>query len=209
MTSPVRGYPLSPSSWDREYREGKWGRLNEVSEIGRYGLIAAYVRRFGTGGQLLDLGCGEGILHRYVYPFISSYTGIDASLSALSRAEVEAGQGRTLCADLDGYPLEELGHFDVAVANEVLYHLVDPLAMVRRAHRHLGHGGVLVVSMFDPPSSSRWRNIVGDIWEGLDSCGWPRLASSRVSNAEDGLSWNIRAWLSATPESLSRETPEL
>jgi 2-polyprenyl-3-methyl-5-hydroxy-6-metoxy-1,4-benzoquinol methylase len=96
----------------------------------------------GVGpGALLDLGCGRGELTR--------------KLCGLGRFRVTAIdltfdpgiEGITFCKrDLE-QPFElQPGSFDVVVSTEVIEHLRDPFAFLRRAAEMLRPGGTLVVS---------------------------------------------------------------
>lgn len=194
MTIGPRGRPLTPEAWDREYREGKWEYLDTPGEAGRYGVIAAYTHHFAAGGRVLDLGCGEALLFRHLEGFVGGYVGLEASAVAVERARVPPGRGRVLCADVSAQDLSELGGFEVAIANEVLYHLLDPLELIHRLRRHLEPGGVLIVSMFEPSPESRWQPIVAGIWQALDTAAGPSLAGSRVVDLSSHLAWNVRVF---------------
>lgn len=142
--------PLPRRAWEEQYRAGVWSFLEEPSELARYGVVAAAVRRLRPAGAVLDLGCGEGVLADHLRPDgYRSYLGIDLSKAAVAAAAA-AGRAdaatRFAVADAEDWPLE--GAFDAVVLNECLYYMRRPLALAGRAWSALRPGGVLVVSMF-------------------------------------------------------------
>lgn len=144
--------PLPRRAWEEQYRAGTWGFLEEPGELARYGVVAAAVRRLRPGGDVLDVGCGEGLLAEHLGPdACRRYLGIDLSAAAVAAAvrRTEGGArsaARFAVADADDWPLR--GAFDAVVLNECLYYLREPLEAARQALAILRPGGILVVSMF-------------------------------------------------------------
>jgi 2-polyprenyl-3-methyl-5-hydroxy-6-metoxy-1,4-benzoquinol methylase len=123
--------------------------------------ILAHVPRRAT--RVLDLGCATGT------------TG--AALKQRQDVEVvgverepayaqEAGQrlDRVITADVEALDVAGLGRFDALIAADVLEHLVDPWAALRRYAALLQPGGTAVVSL---PNVGHWSTYAyrrGGTW---------------------------------------------
>jgi len=108
---------------------------------------------------ILDVGCGAGVLRRYLpTDQLSSYLGVDPIAAAIEQARVHADE-RSEFRQVD--PMcAELGEFDVVVCNEVLYFADDPLALADRAGRFVRPGGHLLVSIWRHPGDTLlWRHL--------------------------------------------------
>ena len=137
----------SAQTWETQYAAGRWDFLAQLSELGRFSILAGYICHLKPGGAVLDTGCGQGVLlRRLPSSCYSRYVGIDVSGSAISVAQKQQNECSTfLAADCEEYSPAE--HFDVIVFNEVLCCLRDPLRTVERYARSLNPGGLLLVSM--------------------------------------------------------------
>jgi 2-polyprenyl-3-methyl-5-hydroxy-6-metoxy-1,4-benzoquinol methylase len=141
------GLLQSAQTWEAQYAAGRWDFLAQLSELGRFSILAGYICHLKPGGSVLDTGCGQGVLlRRLPSSCYSKYVGIDVSGSAISVAQKQQNERSTfLAADCEEYSPAE--HFDVIVFNEVLCCLRDPLRTVERYARSLNPGGLLLVSM--------------------------------------------------------------
>jgi SAM-dependent methyltransferase len=118
------------------------------------GTIAARARELlPPGGSVLDLGCASGGLLELLRPDASHLAGLELSASAAKAAAEVADllvQGALEDPDL---PFEA-GFYDLVVLADVLEHLADPLASMRRATGWCKPGGALLVSV---PNVAHWR----------------------------------------------------
>ena len=155
-----RGEKQDPGrKWEDEYRNDRWRWLRDLSELGRYGVIAAYVRRLKPGGSVLDVGCGEGVLQEHLAGAYSPYMGIDFSAEAVRRAsERQDVRTRFLVADATTFTTAD--RFDLVILNECLYLFDHPLEVARRYEAFLNPGGLLIVSMYGEAKPRRvWRAL--------------------------------------------------
>lgn len=75
-------------------------------------------------GGILELGCGEGTLFRYLAErFQNAYVGVDISEVALSSARRHT-TGEYHCGTLESFVPSR--NFDAIVFGEVLYYVSDP-----------------------------------------------------------------------------------
>jgi SAM-dependent methyltransferase len=180
---PYRKPEISQERWEQEYRDGCWSHLQEARELAHYSVITGYYTHYRPGGSLLDVGCGEGVLQRRLYPLgYSRYLGIDKSQEAIARAQTQRDTRTEFrCADVETYSLQD--RFDVIVFNELLYYLQDPVDVVRRLTRSLSPGGVAIISMLRWTSSRR-------IWRSLDR-SMPIEDGVTVTHRDVG-SWDVK-----------------
>jgi 2-polyprenyl-3-methyl-5-hydroxy-6-metoxy-1,4-benzoquinol methylase len=128
-----------------DYRSGAAQHSNAYLE----GPVTAMLRMTEPSERLLDAGCGNGSLSslfrryaRNVYAFDLSESGV-----AIARQVLGADRARVASVYEDFTRLfADAPQFDVIVSCEVIEHLYDPRAFVRRAHEALEPGGHLVLS---------------------------------------------------------------
>jgi SAM-dependent methyltransferase len=105
-----------------------------------------FIERQARGGRLLDIGCGYGYF-QYRLGDNWQATGLEISAAAVSKGRERLG------VDIRQGTLEQAafedGSFDAVTMWDVLEHLPDPVAELRRAHRVLRPGGVIGISTCD------------------------------------------------------------
>jgi SAM-dependent methyltransferase len=181
-------------------------------EAGRRATAAHLLHLIGErvpGGRLLDVGCGHGLLLDEARSRGYETVGLELSRSAARHAREVLG------LDVREAPVEDFADdegFDVVVLVDVLEHLDDPVAAVRRCAALLRPGGVLCVVTPDP--SSVTARLAGRRWWGYvpaHACLLPR-ATLRELVAACGLvistdvplvrSFSARRWASGLAERL-------
>lgn len=97
--------------------------------------------------RVIEVGCGSGATGRLAKSNgkASYYLGIDIDAKA---AELAAeGLDRVICGNIEEIDLSELaGQFDVLILSEVLEHLIDPDASLKKLASCLRSGGVVYAS---------------------------------------------------------------
>jgi SAM-dependent methyltransferase len=181
-------------------------------EAGRRATAAHLLDRIGAQvprGRLLDVGCGHGLLLDEARSRGYETVGLELSRSAARHAREALGLD-VREAPVEGFADDE--GFDVVVLADVLEHLDDPVAAVRRCAALLRSGGVLCVVTPDP--SSLTARLAGRRWWGYvpaHACLLPR-ATLRELVAACGLvistdvplvrSFSARRWASGLAERL-------
>jgi len=98
------------------------------------------------GRNVLDLGCGGGLLAVPLSQAGAHVTGIDQSVRSLQEAQLRATPDtRFMAGDIRAVPLPD-GTFDVVLLADVLDHLPDYSTALSEAARLLRPGGQLFVS---------------------------------------------------------------
>ncbi|HWD64490.1 MAG TPA: bifunctional 2-polyprenyl-6-hydroxyphenol methylase/3-demethylubiquinol 3-O-methyltransferase UbiG [Solirubrobacteraceae bacterium] len=105
-----------------------------------------------SGGQLLDVGCGGGLLAPHVHGY--HHVGVDLSPTALAVAAEHGVEG--VEADVAALPFAD-SSFDVVVAGEILEHVTDLPGTVADALRVLKPGGAFIC---DTINSTRLARLV-------------------------------------------------
>lgn len=99
-----------------------------------------------TNKNIVDLGCGGGLLSLPLLKRGAKVTGVDISPASIEVAEnVAQGTGRFFCSDVREVPLPSAS-FDYALLADVLDHLPDYPRALQEAARLLKPGGLLYVN---------------------------------------------------------------
>lgn len=184
---------LADTWWDTDGEFGQLHKLNPVriafirdhvlAHFGREGRRGAGTAGPFAGLDLVDLGCGGGLLTEPMARLGASVTGIDAEAKAIGVAVAHAApQGLDIdyrCA-LPEALAREGRSFDVVLAMEVIEHVADIDAFVAACARLIAPDGAMVVSTLNrtfkalalakigaeyvlrwvPPGTHDWRKFV-------------------------------------------------
>ncbi len=180
---PYRRPDIAQDQWEQEYRDGCWNYLQSARELAHYSVILGYYMHYCSGGSVLDVGCGEGVLQRRLRALgYARYLGIDSSEQAIARAQAQQDTLTEFrCANAETYSPQE--RFDVIVFNEVLYYLRDPVGVVRRLTCALNPDGIAIVSMFRIGSRRQ-------IWLSLERA--VRIEDGVTVTHHDVGSWDVK-----------------
>jgi 2-polyprenyl-3-methyl-5-hydroxy-6-metoxy-1,4-benzoquinol methylase len=166
--------------------------LRDVEEMGRYAVIAAYVRHYTRQPRVLDLGCGEAILYEHLSSPLH-YTGLDLSAAALSIARVPAERAKLIAGDVETFTFAPDDRFDAIVLNEVLYYVNDPKSVLERCLPLMAPPGIVVVSMFSPiQAEGAWPSKVEAAWRAVEQAPLRAIDETELSNVPSRRSWRIR-----------------
>jgi len=118
------------------------------------------------GQQVLDVGCGGGILSEAMAGKARHVTGIDLATRPLGVARLhamEAGVANLEYREIAAEALaaEQPGRFDVVTCMEMLEHVPDPSSIVRACHTLVRPGGWVFFSTLNRNAKSFLFAIVG------------------------------------------------
>ncbi|MBA2728966.1 MAG: 3-demethylubiquinone-9 3-O-methyltransferase [Parachlamydiaceae bacterium] len=119
-------------------------------------------KRFDGGVDVLDIGCGGGLLTNYLAKKGQNVTGIDISQSSIDIAKQydETKKVRYLKANAYELPFSE-ECFEVVCAMDILEHVEDPSKLIQEASRVLKPGGVFFFHTFNRNLLSKFLVIKG------------------------------------------------
>ncbi|MBK9265425.1 MAG: methyltransferase domain-containing protein [Polyangiaceae bacterium] len=108
-----------------------------------------FLRRFGTDRDVLEVGCGTGLLLERIARFARSAKGIDLSDGMLEKARARGlDVARGSATDL---PFADAS-FDVACSFKVLPHVRDIDRALTEMSRVVRPGGTVVIELYNPYS---------------------------------------------------------
>lgn len=120
-----------------------------------------------ASARVLDVGCASGAVGAALVAEGRAGCVVGVERDPVLAADARSRLHRVVEDDLEVLDLAPLGTFDVVVAGDVLEHLVDPWAVLRRAVAQLRAGGSVVVSL---PNVRHWEAL----WQLGVKGTWPR-----------------------------------
>jgi len=145
-----------------------WARSVDFKDynavLGYYQTLAC--REHARGSSLLDMPCGDGTLTAMMAPHFRRVVGVDASSIQLATAKKQLPQTEFHHALIEDLALDE--QFDTVTMLNVLEHVSDPVAVLRKATRFLTDEGILIVHV---PNSQAVNRKIAVLMGTLESCG--------------------------------------
>ena len=120
----------------------------QESHMHRYFVPPILRKLVGKPGlQVLDLGCGNGALCRYLHEAGCVVTGVDVSAPGIAVAKKAYPQIRFETLGVYDDPPDDLHEaFDVVISTEVVEHLYFPRELPRQIKRMLKPGGMALIT---------------------------------------------------------------
>jgi 2-polyprenyl-6-hydroxyphenyl methylase/3-demethylubiquinone-9 3-methyltransferase len=160
---------LSDEWWDPR---GKMAPLHKINPLRLTYIRDAACRKFErnvkslsclSGLRMLDIGCGAGLLCEPFTRLGAQVIGIDPSATNIAAAKLHADKGHLSidyrCTTVEDMDVRE--RFDIVLAMEVVEHVVDVGAFLKRCAAMLKPGGLMVVSTLNRNWKSFALAIVG------------------------------------------------
>ena len=164
---PYRPERKPPERFEAGWRSGDFDYYARLDEVPRYAVLLGYLTFSGDTPDVLDVGCGRGLLRaRLPDAAFRSYVGVDLASEAIDTARALEDE-RTRFVHGDVRTLD-LGPVDVVVLNEILYYLDDASAFLTRVAGWLRPGGRVLTSMWRHPGDRQLWRVVDERFELVD-----------------------------------------
>lgn len=181
--------------WDEEYEAGRWAFLRSLPESGRYGIIGMWLTLTKSVDEVLDIGCGEGLLYERLQPMgVKRYVGMDLSPASLEIANVDPSIASLRAGDMHTFEPKDGEQFSAIVFNEVLHFAEDPAAVVARYVPFLEEDGVIALSMYAPNKPESGANkLIAKLWDATsDGRSWEVLDDYQLRSDKKNVTWRMR-----------------
>jgi len=164
MSTDKRDFDTAAANWDEQP-----ARVQMANDV-----AAAMAREvtLTPDTEVLDFGCGTGLLTLQLAPQVKSITGVDSSRGMLNVlaakvTKLNVGNVRTLLLDLEaGDTLPDT--YDLIVSNMTLHHIREVGPLLDRFHQAIVPGGHLCLSDLDPDEGLFHSDSRGVFHAGFD-----------------------------------------
>jgi SAM-dependent methyltransferase len=149
--------------WNHQYAQGQWEGLKDEAELERQQVIKFFFDAFKPNSNLLEFGCGFGVLPAAVFEKkdYAKYLGVDVSDFVIAKTQHLVDQ-RTFfeVGDMENYVFKE--KWDAIVFNECIYYAKDvPKLIAHCVQNGLKKDGILIVSSHEFKRSPEiWRDLL-------------------------------------------------
>jgi 2-polyprenyl-3-methyl-5-hydroxy-6-metoxy-1,4-benzoquinol methylase len=164
MSGEKRDFDKEAASWDQE--AGRVKLVNDVAEA-----ISDEISLAPTM-DVLDFGCGTGLLTLHLQPFVRSITGVDNSQGMLDilRAKIQTRNLSNVTIqykDLDKGDILE-GRYHLVVSSMTMHHIREISSLLNQFSQVLAPQGYLCIADLDPDDGRFHGNNEGVFHLGFD-----------------------------------------
>jgi 2-polyprenyl-3-methyl-5-hydroxy-6-metoxy-1,4-benzoquinol methylase len=124
--------------------------FERIADIKRLNfIIDALKKQLPSGAQVLDVGCGNGVISRALGEQGFNVRGIDVSEKAIARArELNKRPQNVVFDNISAEQLVADGHrYHAVICSEVLEHLNEPEKLLKVLYQTLEDKGILIVTV--------------------------------------------------------------
>jgi ubiquinone/menaquinone biosynthesis C-methylase UbiE len=187
---------------------------HQAASIERPSRLLLQAAGLKPGMRVLDLGTGPGHVARIVAELVGStgtVVGLDQSVDmvAIARQRAEAaGHAHVSFVEGDANRWRAIDPFDAITGRLVLFHMADPVAVIRHQIGNLRAGGLFIALDFDigatrgEPATPVVTNAIRWVDEAFRAAGaWPRIGArlgTMFENAglQNVMTFGVQAYLS-------------
>lgn len=164
MNEERRNFDQLAAAWDKQP-----GRAELVSDVAR--AIADEVT-LTSNMNVLDFGCGTGLLTLQLQPYVRSLTGVDSSPGMLDILQAKIQDQnlknvKTCYLDIESGGILE-GNYDLIVSSMTLHHVREIGPLLDQFHQILAASGKLCIADLDLDAGEFHDNKKGVFHHGFD-----------------------------------------
>lgn len=172
MNTEKRDFDKAATTWDE-----KPARIKLAGDIA--GALSEEVT-LTSDTDVLDFGCGTGLLTLRLQPLVRSVTGVDSSQGMLDVLKAKTEQQnlpnvKTQCLEIDKGDVLE-GRYDVIVSSMTFHHIREIRPFLDQFYKALTPGGFVCVADLDPDDGQFHQGNN----EGVFHFGFDRAALRKV-----------------------------
>lgn len=172
--SGTERFDQAAATWDGEERRILLARGVTESIVSRCALPADL--------DVLDFGCGTGLVSLALRPLVKSVTGVDTSrgmLDVLERKVSEQGLDGVHAVPVSpDLPLAVPGRFDLVVSSMALHHVADLASLFARFRDHLHPGGRVALADLDLEDGTFHEDASGVLHLGFERGAFAALLAA-------------------------------
>ncbi len=143
------------------YEDDKYARLR-IKNCAE--LLLPFIK---NTSKVLEIGCYTAEILDYL-PENTDYTGIDFDVDATKFAKQKGA--KIVYVNFDKEEINLSDKFDIIICAEVLEHLIDPPAMMKKIKELLKNDGVVLLSL--PNENTIYHRIMSLLGYGVDMCAF-------------------------------------
>jgi ubiquinone/menaquinone biosynthesis C-methylase UbiE len=159
-----KNFDQEAAAWDR-----KPGRVALAHDVADAIISSAGLRK---DMDVLDMGCGTGLVTLRLQPHVHTITGADSSPGMLAVLETKVREQKIANVRTQVVDFEQggtaAGSYDLIVSSMMLHHLPEPAALLRQMHGLLKQNGRLCVADLDAEDGSFHADRTGVFHFGFD-----------------------------------------
>lgn len=170
MTEQATHVNVDPSEIDKfsQLAHKWWDEESEFKPLHRINpLRLAYIDGYASlkGKQVVDVGCGGGILTEALTQAGATTLGVDLAEKSLKIAQLHALETELAgvsyrCVSVEDLAAEQAGQYDVVVCMEMMEHVPDPASVIRSCAQLAKADGWVFFSTINRNPKAYFQSIV-------------------------------------------------
>lgn len=152
---------LANEWWDKD---GEFRTLHQINPLRLSYIKDKIIEHFGefkTNLNIIDIGCGGGLIAVPLAKIGTKVTGIDASAENIETAKFYAKELELDVNYLCGSAEEHKNQYDVVLCLEIIEHVSDPELFIASVAKLLKPGGMMIISTINRTIKAYLSAIVG------------------------------------------------
>ena len=164
MTAAKRDFDSEAVTWDENH-----DRIRRADEI-----VGAILKRIvlSTDMDIMDFGCGTGLLSMRLLPFVRTVVGVDSSAGMLEvfKKKIAAEGLNGITGRLINIDMGDMltGRYDMIVSGMTLHHVKDIRPLFNQFYSIISPGGYCCIADLDPDEGRFHADRTGVFHSGFD-----------------------------------------